>query len=117
MSGVRQPSSRPRLRSALAPFWLHYKEPVVFAFFITLLALATPIFVLQVYDRVVVNLSTTSSYNDTGPGGATHPLFDPDRFRRHLEIAYQTMWEIHRNGHKPMSFAVKPIDRFKMAAE
>ena len=39
----------------------------------------------------------------------THPLFDTDRYRRHLEAAYTTMWDNHQNG-APRSFAVKPID-------
>ncbi len=38
----------------------------------------------------------------------THPLFDADRFRRHLESAYLTMWNRHRGGEPPASFAVQP---------
>jgi protein O-GlcNAc transferase len=34
------------------------------------------------------------------------PLFDTDRFRRHIESAYQTMWERHQRGEPPTSFAV-----------
>jgi len=34
------------------------------------------------------------------------PLFDTDRFRRHLETAYSMMWEIHLRGEGPQSFAV-----------
>ena len=41
---------------------------------------------------------------------ATHALFDTDRFRRHIESAYATMWERHRQGLAPLSFAVRPID-------
>ena len=37
------------------------------------------------------------------------PLFDADRFRRHLEQAYMTMVEIWRSGDSPRSFAVRPI--------
>jgi predicted O-linked N-acetylglucosamine transferase (SPINDLY family) len=37
---------------------------------------------------------------------ATCPLFDTDRFRRHIEAAYATMWEIHLRGESPRSFAV-----------
>jgi protein O-GlcNAc transferase len=37
------------------------------------------------------------------------PLFDTDRYRRHLESAYQTMWERHQTGEPPASFAVAPI--------
>src|SRR5262249_38652588 len=34
------------------------------------------------------------------------PLFDSDRFRRHIEAAYTTMWEIWQRGEPPRSFAV-----------
>jgi predicted O-linked N-acetylglucosamine transferase (SPINDLY family) len=37
------------------------------------------------------------------------PLFDTDRFRRHIESAYTTMWEIHQRGEPPRSFRVEPI--------
>jgi len=39
---------------------------------------------------------------------ATCALFDSDRFRRHLEAAYATMWDIHRRGESPRSFRVEP---------
>jgi protein O-GlcNAc transferase len=39
----------------------------------------------------------------------THPLFDTDRFRRHLESAYETMWQRHQRGTPPEGFAVAPI--------
>ena len=38
----------------------------------------------------------------------THPLFDTDRFRRHIEAAYATMWDIWQRGEPPRSFAVAP---------
>jgi len=38
------------------------------------------------------------------------PLFDTDRFRRHIEAAYANMWSIHGRGEKPQSFAVQAID-------
>jgi len=41
---------------------------------------------------------------------ATHPLFDTDRFRRHIEAAYTTMWERQQKGEPPASFAVAPIN-------
>jgi protein O-GlcNAc transferase len=34
------------------------------------------------------------------------PLFDTDRFRRHIEVAYTTMLEISGGGENPRSFAV-----------
>jgi predicted O-linked N-acetylglucosamine transferase (SPINDLY family) len=37
------------------------------------------------------------------------PLFDSDRFRRHLEHAYETMWQRQQRGEPPSSFAVPPL--------
>jgi hypothetical protein len=37
------------------------------------------------------------------------PLFDTDRYRRHLEAAYITMWELWQRGERPRSFAVQRI--------
>ena len=34
------------------------------------------------------------------------PLFDTDRFRQHLETAYQGMWQRHVRGEAPASFSV-----------
>ena len=39
----------------------------------------------------------------------THPLFDTDRFRRHIEAAYTTMWETWQRGDPPASFAVEQL--------
>ena len=39
----------------------------------------------------------------------THPLFDTDRFRRHIEAAYLQMWEIWQRGEQPRSFAVEAL--------
>jgi protein O-GlcNAc transferase len=40
---------------------------------------------------------------------ATNPLFDTDRFRRHIEAAYTTMHQRHQRGAPPESFAVPAI--------
>ena len=37
----------------------------------------------------------------------TCPLFDADRFRRHIEAAYTTMWETWQRGEPPRSFTVE----------
>lgn len=37
----------------------------------------------------------------------TWPLFDTDRFRRHIEAAYIEMWERHQRGEPPASFSVR----------
>jgi predicted O-linked N-acetylglucosamine transferase (SPINDLY family) len=39
----------------------------------------------------------------------THPLFDTDRFRRHIEAAYTQMWELWQRGESPRSFSVAPV--------
>jgi protein O-GlcNAc transferase len=37
------------------------------------------------------------------------PLFDIDRFRRHIETAYATMWERYQRGESPASFEVERL--------
>ncbi len=39
----------------------------------------------------------------------THPLFDTERFRRHLESAYVTMWETYQRGAPAAGFEVAPL--------
>ena len=39
----------------------------------------------------------------------THPLFDTDRFRRHIEAAYMIMWKTWQRGEAPKSFSVERI--------
>ncbi|MFT4194689.1 tetratricopeptide repeat protein [Ottowia sp.] len=38
------------------------------------------------------------------------PLFDTERFTRHLEIAYRTMWSRHLAGLPPAGFDVPPLE-------
>ena len=38
------------------------------------------------------------------------PLFDTDRFRRHIESAFTTMWEMRQRGENPRAFSVPPIE-------
>jgi predicted O-linked N-acetylglucosamine transferase (SPINDLY family) len=38
----------------------------------------------------------------------THPFFDTDRYRRHLESAYRTMWERSAAGLEAAAFSVAP---------
>jgi protein O-GlcNAc transferase len=37
----------------------------------------------------------------------SYPLFDTDRYRRHIEAAYVRMWECWQRGENPTSFAVE----------
>jgi predicted O-linked N-acetylglucosamine transferase (SPINDLY family) len=39
----------------------------------------------------------------------TCPLFNTDRFRRHIEAAYFAMWERYQRGEAPANFAVRPV--------
>ena len=39
----------------------------------------------------------------------TTPLFDTDRFRRHIEAAYTAMWETFQSGEKARGFSVAPV--------
>ena len=40
----------------------------------------------------------------------TKPLFDTDRFRKHIEAAYVAMWERAQRGEGPADIAIAPID-------
>ena len=69
---------------------------------------------LDDYERLALSLACSpealarirQKLHDNRP---TCPLFDTDRFRRHLESAYATMWDVARRGEAPRSFAVTPI--------
>ena len=39
---------------------------------------------------------------------STCRLFDSDRFRRHIEAAYEKMWDIYLRGESPRNFRVEP---------
>ena len=39
----------------------------------------------------------------------TMPLFDSERFCRHLESAYETMWQWWRSGESPKPFSITPV--------
>lgn len=45
----------------------------------------------------------------------THPLFDTDRFRRHLEAAYEIMWRRYQAGEPPAAFNVEAIAESRVA--
>lgn len=66
---------------------------------------------LTEYEELAVKLATTPELlhevrSRLQRNRLTHPLFDTDRFRRHVEAAYITMLERHRRGEPPASFAV-----------
>jgi predicted O-linked N-acetylglucosamine transferase (SPINDLY family) len=41
---------------------------------------------------------------------ATYPLFNTDRYRRHIEAAYVAMWQRVQRGEPPADITVAPID-------
>lgn len=41
----------------------------------------------------------------------TSPLYDTNRYRRHIEAAYTVMWERYQRGEGPASFSVEPFGR------
>jgi predicted O-linked N-acetylglucosamine transferase (SPINDLY family) len=61
------------------------------------------------YEGMALNLATTpvllTEMRTRLAQSRTHPLFDTDRYRRHLEGAYTTMWERYQRGLPPESFA------------
>jgi predicted O-linked N-acetylglucosamine transferase (SPINDLY family) len=66
------------------------------------------------YETLAVTLAVERSLRDSTRQKLTRnrldcALFDTVRLTRHLEVAYATMVQIHRNGEEPRSFAVKPI--------
>jgi protein O-GlcNAc transferase len=70
---------------------------------------------LEEYEALAFKLATTPPLlaeirAKLAKNRTTYPLFDTDRFRRHIEAAYITMWERQQRGELPVSFAVSPIE-------
>jgi predicted O-linked N-acetylglucosamine transferase (SPINDLY family) len=68
---------------------------------------------LEDYEALAIKLATdpallSSIRRKLADNRAACPLFDGDRFRRHVEAAYATMWDIYRRGESPQSFHVEP---------
>ena len=68
---------------------------------------------LEEYEALALKLATDPALFRSVRGKlqanrATCALFDTDRLRRHIEAAYQTMWERYRRGEPPASFSVAP---------
>ena len=66
------------------------------------------------YEALAFKLATTPAMlNDLKAKLArnrnTYPLFDTDRFRRHIESAYTTMYERYQRGEPPQNFSVQAI--------
>jgi protein O-GlcNAc transferase len=68
---------------------------------------------LEDYEALALKLATdrtllSSIRRKLADNRTTCALFDGDRFRRNVEAAYTTMWDIHRRGESPRSFRVEP---------
>jgi protein O-GlcNAc transferase len=70
---------------------------------------------LAEYEQLALALATDRPRLDAiraklAANRSTCALFDTDRFRRHLEAAFTEMYERHRRGEPPASFAVDAIE-------
>lgn len=66
------------------------------------------------YEELALRLATDRPYlqrirRKLADNRLTLPLFDTDRFRRHVEAAYRTMWDVWQQGERPRSFSVEAI--------
>jgi predicted O-linked N-acetylglucosamine transferase (SPINDLY family) len=69
---------------------------------------------LQEYEAMALKLATDASLlgsirRKLAQNRPNCPLFDTDRFRRHLEAAYLTAWGIYQRGEPPGSFSISPL--------
>jgi len=69
---------------------------------------------LRDYEAMALQLATTPALladlrTRLSRNRRTFPLFDTNRYRRHLESAYIGMWERCQRGLPPASFAVEPV--------
>ena len=67
---------------------------------------------LEDYETLAMKLATTPSLLSGIRAKLVQnrpfcPLFDTDRFRRHIESAYTSMWERYQRGEPPLGFAVQ----------
>jgi predicted O-linked N-acetylglucosamine transferase (SPINDLY family) len=68
---------------------------------------------LQQYERLALELARDPAVlarhrERLARNRLSHPLFDTERFRRHIEAAYLRMWELHQRGEPPRGFDVAP---------
>jgi protein O-GlcNAc transferase len=66
---------------------------------------------LDEYEALILKLATDPSFLQSirrklEQNRFSYPLFDTDRFRRHIEAAYLTAWDIWQRGESPRSFRV-----------
>ncbi len=71
---------------------------------------------LEDYEKLALQLATQPAMlaairSKLASNLATAPLFDTERYTRHLEAAYLRMWEISQKGKAPQGFAIDPLPR------
>lgn len=71
----------------------------------TLMDYEAQAFKLATTPTLLANLQSRLAQNKT-----THPLFDIDRYRRHIESAYVTMYARYQRGESAQSFSVERIE-------
>jgi predicted O-linked N-acetylglucosamine transferase (SPINDLY family) len=69
---------------------------------------------LEEYERVALELARDperlrAARHHLLTIGRASPLFDTERFRRHLEAAFKTMWTRYATGENPADFEIAPI--------
>jgi protein O-GlcNAc transferase len=67
---------------------------------------------LEDYEALALRLATEPSLLDEfrdrlHRNRTAFPLFDTERYRRHIEMAYTKMWELWQAGESPRSFSIK----------
>jgi len=70
---------------------------------------------LETYETLALQLATDTTllqgFRERLKQNQDAELFDTDRFRRHLEAAYEKMWEFWQRREAPRSFAVERMAR------
>jgi protein O-GlcNAc transferase len=67
---------------------------------------------LEDYETLAIELATRpgrlrAAREKLAANRRRHPLFDIDRFRRHVESAYRAMWEVSQRGESPRPISVE----------
>jgi protein O-GlcNAc transferase len=68
----------------------------------------------EAYERLALRIASDQSVRkELGErlrrNQLSHPLFNTDRYRRHIEAAYLHMWEVWQRGESPTSFGLEPV--------
>jgi protein O-GlcNAc transferase len=71
---------------------------------------------LNDYEQLAIKLATTPSLlseirEKLTRNRTTYPLFNTQRFTRHLEVAYTAMWERYQRGEAPETFEVPALEK------